>query len=467
MQTSIPPDVPPSNSPSPEPTVTIKSDTGSDNVLVPRRRCGIVLPVSNYILDGRRPPEVLFTPKHYSLPCSPGPITKVLQHERRTFVAGSVAGGEVDDLDELPVEHNGPGALTFCFEKDFVNVYGHYRGSPIPKFYSVNDIALYYPRIHSLPYLISSGNDYRVYVWHFEDRLKYEPRLSPPADVYSHSTGVQPTKIAVKTNGFCFAVSSRQVILNIETPELTWFTKPLRLVHEATPARAGPITWGSNSSDSILFASSTGFYNPTYVGHHKAFDVDNEAESFTFALDEDGEQIATNDDGDKLAIFSHLYPQNHIGGSSPQRLLRLYDIRRKDGRSPSSKVSLGHARTNCASFSRDGFYLAIGNANRHVIVHDVRMNRTLRDYVHVGTGRGITHLEWRITRGYRLSLFTAGPDGSVRRWQPEGALDQGLVVANVGTHIAHFAMQNGPSEHDLVIAQSDGTVSFWDGYGEI
>ncbi|KAJ3835198.1 hypothetical protein F5878DRAFT_664079 [Lentinula raphanica] len=174
-----------------------------------------------------------------------------------------------------------------------------------------------------------------------------------------------------------------------------------------------------------------------------------------------------NDDGDKLAIYSHFYPQNHIGGSSPQHLLRLYDIWRKDGRSPTSKVALGHARTNCAAFSRDGFYLAIGNADRHVIVHDVRMNRTLRDYVHVGSGRGIAHLEWRITRGYRLSLFSGGPDGSIRRWQPEGAMDQGMVVANVGTHITHFAMQNGPSEHDLVIAQSDGTVSFWDGYGEI
>ncbi|KAJ3829312.1 hypothetical protein F5880DRAFT_1607662 [Lentinula raphanica] len=282
--------------------------------------------------------------------------------------------------------------------------------------------------------------------------------MTTESDVYSHATGVQPTKIAVKNNGYCFAVSSRQVILNIETPELTWFTKPLRLVHEATPARAGPITWGSNSSDSILFASSTGFYKPSYVGHHKAFDVDNEAESFTFALDEDG---------DKLAIYSHFYPQNHIGGSSPQHLLRLYDIRRKDGRSPTSKVALGHARTNCAAFSRDGFYLAIGNADRHVIVHDVRMNRTLRDYVHVGSGRGIAHLEWRITRGYRLSLFSGGPDGSIRRWQPEGATDQGMVVANVGTHITHFAMQNGPSEHNLVIAQSDGTVSFWDGYGEI
>ncbi|KAJ3754799.1 hypothetical protein EV360DRAFT_73411 [Lentinula raphanica] len=44
-----------------------------------------------------------------------------------------------------------------------------------------------------------------------------------------------------------------------------------------------------------------------------------------------------------------------------------------------------------------------------------------------------------------------GPDGSIRRWQPEGGPDQGLVVANVGTDIAHFAMVNGPSEHDLVI----------------
>ncbi|KAJ3767953.1 hypothetical protein EV361DRAFT_810482, partial [Lentinula raphanica] len=131
--------------------------------------------------------------------------------------------------------------------------------------------------------------------------------------------------------------------------------------------------------------------------------------------------------------------------------LRLYDIRRKDGRSPTSKVSLGHAHTNCAAFSRDGFYLAVGNADRHVIVHDVRMNRTLRDYVHGGPGRGITHLEWRITRHYRLSLYTGGPDGSIRRWQPEGALDHGKVVANVGADIADFAMGNGPSEHDLVM----------------
>ncbi|KAJ3772501.1 hypothetical protein FB446DRAFT_799772 [Lentinula raphanica] len=83
------------------------------------------------------------------------------------------------------------------------------------------------------------------------------------------------------------------------------------------------------------------------------------------------------------------------------------------------------------------------------------------------SGRGITHLEWRITRGYRLPLFTGGPDGSIRRWQPEGALDHGKVVANVGADIAHFAMGNGSSEHNLVIAQTDGTVSFWDGYGEI
>ncbi|KAJ3767106.1 hypothetical protein FB446DRAFT_793506 [Lentinula raphanica] len=50
---------------------------------------------------------------------------------------------------------------------------------------------------------------------------------------------------------------------------------------------------------------------------------------------------------------------------------------------------------------------------------------------------------------------------------PEGALDHRKVVANVGADIAHFAMGNSPSEHDLVTAQTDGTVSFWDGYGEI
>ncbi|KAJ3756155.1 hypothetical protein EV360DRAFT_72221 [Lentinula raphanica] len=50
-----------------------------------------------------------------------------------------------------------------------------------------------------------------------------------------------------------------------------------------------------------------------------------------------------------------------------------------------------------------------------------------------------------------VNINICGPDGSICRWQPEGALDHGKVVANVGTDIAHFAMGNGPSEHDLVI----------------
>lgn len=107
------------------------------------------------------------------------------------------------------------------------------------------------------------------------------------------------------------------------------------------------------------------------------------------------------------------------------RTLRLYDVRRKNGRDI-LRMTLeragkkGGSEVKSASFSPDGIYLAVGRADGRIHVYDSRnFDKLLYDFRHDGPSRvfpgngdfGIVHMEWRNLHNNRLGLLSGGPDG--------------------------------------------------------
>ncbi|KAJ4489289.1 hypothetical protein C8J55DRAFT_296096 [Lentinula edodes] len=173
-----------------------------------------------------------------------------------------------------------------------------------------------------------------------------------------------------------------------------------------------------------------------------------------------------------------------VNQSDYQRTLRIYDVRRRDGRHQAAEVThqieLESSEVKCASFSPDGIYLAIGRLNGSTLLYDSRfMDEVLYDFAHDGSSLvspgndsyGITHLEWRILHQNRLGLVTGGPDGCVRLWQPHWApriTEQGRIIAQVNADVGYFAIGDRfQSEHELVVGDGDGAIYFFDGIGNI
>lgn len=198
----------------------------------------------------------------------------------------------------------------------------------------------------------------------------------------------------------------------------------------------GAMAWGRSQTEGHLFASSEP-EQEDYTGFHKAFDVG--AEKIIYEFDEkgSGDAIAITDDGkvsrthplnililvfdsgSKLALITRKLNRTHS--------LRLYDIR---GRNPSSILSTSlssfspniEGEINCAAFSSDGIYVALGRNDNHTHVYDSRMlDRILFDYEHYGPCRttpgaesfGVVQVQW--VEGHSINLpmglVTGGNDG--------------------------------------------------------
>ncbi|KAJ3824618.1 WD40-repeat-containing domain protein [Lentinula raphanica] len=434
---------------------------------------------------------------------SAGGMFRIVQHQNCTFVASSVVGGHPDEAGEEENAYNHSGTLVAWEGLQHVVMQGHYRSrSPFPKHYTVNDVAIY-PSTQIgddvyEPILLSTGNDYRVKLWQMsqetpaddpnaskEERYIQLPSLSRRG--YKQTPGLQPIDIAVKPGGGMFAVS---VILHSErsgNDDLrSWDTAELLLTPQEGD-RAGPIKWGCGLTDSILFASSECCEDISGTGYHKAFDVRQRAESFQFDLNEEGDALTVDAFGEKVALVTVKRNDDDMieddDSTNVLRTLRIYDVRRKDGRRQAEvahQVKLESSEVKCVSFSPDGIYLAVGNLDGRILMYDARfMNEVIYDFKHEGPSLvspgqesyGITHMEWRILHQNRLALVTGGPDGCVRLWQPDWApriTQQGRVIARVNADVGYFTIGDRfQGEHELVVGDGDGAIYFYDGIGNI
>ncbi|KAJ3909832.1 hypothetical protein F5879DRAFT_735029 [Lentinula edodes] len=422
---------------------------------------------------------------------SAGAINKIVQHKNYTFVASSVVGGYPDEPGETENSYNRPGTFIAWKDSEHHVLDGHSRQSPFPKHYTVNDVAICPTMQHGDDYdqtkdhiVVTTGNDYKLKMWQQSADGSYSQFPSSSRRGYKKTPGLQPIDIAVKPGGGMFAVSGRQVLLHSE--RLGWDSFELTLTLREG-IRAGSLKWGCGLTDSLLFASSESCGDDSGVGYHKAFDASRRAESFQFDLDEDGDAMAVDDFGERVAFVT--VKKNNDGmvenenQSDYQRTLRIYDVRRRDGRHQAEvthQIELESSEVKCASFSPDGIYLAIGRLNGSTLLYDSRfMDEVLYDFAHDGSSLvspgnesyGITHMEWRILHQNRLGLVTGGPDGCVRLWQPHWApriTEQGRIIAQVNADVGYFAIGDRfQSEHELVVGDGDGAIYFFDGIGNI
>ncbi|KAJ3800801.1 WD40-repeat-containing domain protein [Lentinula aff. detonsa] len=436
---------------------------------------------------------------HISLIVLPA-INKIVQYKDRTIVASSVVGGYPDEPEESENAYNQPGTLVAWKGLEHVVIKGHSRKHPFPKNYTVNDVAIYPTSQISDDneeaadhIILSTGNDYKLQLWQQSEDGSYAQLPSPPRRGYKQAPGLQPIDITVKPGGGMFAVSGRQVILHSERPRRngghpSWDSVELSLIpQEGNIHRSGPMKWGCGPTGSLLFASSESCGDNSGVGYHKAFDVRRRTEYFKFDLSEDGDALAVDAFGEKAAFITVKRNDDDMiedeDRTNAQRTLRIYDVRRMDGRRQAEvahQVKLESSEVNCASFSPDGIYLAVGKLDGRTLVYDSRfMDELLYDFEHHGPSLvspgndsyGITHLEWRVLHQDRLALVTGGPDGCVRLWQPHWApriTEQGRIVAQVNADVGYFTIGDRfQGEHELVVGDGDGAIYFFDGIGNI
>lgn len=163
-------------------------------------------------------------------------------------------------------------------------------------------------------------------------------------------------------------------------------------------------------------------------------------------------------------------------GSSESHLLRLYDIQRKDGRTPIATISLNgfvtDGEVNCATFSPDGIYLAAARNDNVIHVYDSRNveDGPLYKYKHQDPNHGtpgiesygIVEAQWVTSFNERgLGLVSGGNDGKpfpccilcyrcscylsgcIRLWDINKAANSpgnGKVIAQTDFDVAHFSL---------------------------
>lgn len=161
-------------------------------------------------------------------------------------------------------------------------------------------------------------------------------------------------------------------------------------------------------------------------------------------------------------------------GPNCKHILRLYDVRRRNG----SAVETFHldafenvnGEVNSISISPDGIYVAFARSDNRIHVYDSRnfKNGKLSEYEHNGpsTGTyepfcGIPCVRWAETVYGRLTLISGGIDGKltvsdhpfprivdnvlgcIRLWNPLEAITSpknGIIVAQVHTDIGYFSL---------------------------
>ncbi|EGN92249.1 hypothetical protein SERLA73DRAFT_191363 [Serpula lacrymans var. lacrymans S7.3] len=178
--------------------------------------------------------------------------------------------------------------------------------------------------------------------------------------------------------------------------------------------------------------------------------------------------------GQNLALFTC--------GEAGSHPVRIYDVRRKTGRA-TSEIELhefhradDHDEVNCASFSPDGIFLAVGRSDNTLHVYDSRYlgRGPLYRFSHedpnqgvAGKSYGVVEAQWIMGRDRcKLGLVSGGNDGCVRMWDvgvASGEYTNGKAVAEVAYDVAHFTLGDPfAGERGLVVGDSGGRVYEFD-----
>lgn len=213
----------------------------------------------------------------------------------------------------------------------------------------------------------------------------------------------------------------------------------VRIAPSKTRQSVGAIVWGRGPTSSYLYASSEPELDDEkdHSGAHKAVDVEHSRIVYCLSAKEAGDATAVDEYGDKsfmiLVLRVTKLTQFPILGERlalftrglGSHILRLYDIKAKNGREPIFSTELeapDGVNVNCAMFSPDGIYLAAARSDNVVNVYDSRnLERgVLYKFQHQNPeqkaagyeGYGIVEAQW-VTGfdGRRLGLVSGGNDG--------------------------------------------------------
>ncbi|KAK0464558.1 uncharacterized protein EV420DRAFT_1516966 [Desarmillaria tabescens] len=296
------------------------------------------------------------------------------------------------------------------------------------KYFSVNDIA-FDPKSQCFA---SSGEDTNVRLWPFS------------SDIQGEQLRTTISKLWIYTD--IFSESRRHEELSIA---------------DRQPGRhtVGAFVWGRGPTANCIFASSEPLGNSlTGVGYHKTWNPYDDSDPIYEFDDaqEAGDAMSINSEGSWLALFT---------AGEPDRHLRLYDIRNRHNRASKHIIldqpNAGRAdlEVNCASFSPDGRFLAVSRNDNKTHIYDLRM---LDKGAMISFG--VVYSEW-VTQNSngRMALITGGEDGMVRMWDPTVSSNDGTVLVEMNSDIAHFSIGDRlKGEYDLVVGDAQGIVAAFD-----
>ncbi|KAF7370328.1 WD-REPEATS-REGION domain-containing protein [Mycena sanguinolenta] len=401
-----------------------------------------------------------------------GCIYEILQHNGRVVVCSSTAGG--DDTQDATNAYNKPGTLISWCKSDPMRILDLEQGEDEnlwEKHYSVLSIA--YDPVNNI--LASSGADNLVRTWKFNENNAVEPYSvhHRPQRYQDGARIASPHQIAFKPGTSILAVGEQRLTIRDVSVE----GAPRRtfdLVEEKKCRKhvTGSIAWGFGGSSPFILALSEPLVREnTKDGYHHAFDPEAHTKKpvFTFDAAEAGEELCIDPTGDTAAI---------VTTNDVEYFLRIYDIRNRNGMAGQTIIlepfTKGVPEVNSMMFSLDGNYLALGRVDNCTHVYDARMleRGVLYNFKHsdvrLGSSSkdeiyGVVGVKWVESRSHRLGLVTGGNDGCVRLWDPLRAPEEGVVLAQADSDVAHFTLGDRfKGEHALVVGDSDGTVYIFD-----
>ncbi|KAJ6519153.1 WD40-repeat-containing domain protein [Mycena sanguinolenta] len=398
-----------------------------------------------------------------------GSIHEILQHNGRVVVCSSTVGG--DDTHGATNAYNKAGTLISWCKSDPLRILDLEQGEAenlCEKHYSVRSIA--YDPISNI--LACSGADNCVRTWRFDENNEVLYSVHNCAKYQYQARIASPHQITFKPGTSILAVGEQGLtIQNVSVEGAPRRTFDLVEEKRRNDHVTGSIAWGFGGSSSFILALSEPLARETTRdGYHHAFDPEARTEkpAFTFDATEAGDALCIDPTGDTAAI---------VTTDSVDFFLRIYDIRNRNSMA-SQTITLepfvlngkGEPEVNSMMFSSDGNYLALGRVDNCTHVYDSRMLKggVLHNFKHSDTHLGpsskdelygVIGVQWVESRSHRLGLVTGGNDGCVRLWDPLRATEEGAVLAQADSDVAHFTLGDRFSgEHALVVGDSDGTV---------
>ncbi|KAF8499257.1 WD40-repeat-containing domain protein [Russula emetica] len=423
-----------------------------------------------------------------------GAINKIIQKHGCIAISSATLGGQPNDPEAIaqPLDsYNRAGTLQIWKDGDSKNqsiiLHGHCVIDPprvgasegleqCRKCYTVNDISFDPNRSHLMA---STGNNGAVQLWDEGEKLDngcYEYPKAPHDVVYRERDSL----MAVTCMNGCVYVHHTSSHHPLGDP------MELRVGPPEAQHSVGAIVWGKQASADTLFASSESQSTTDYSGHHVAFDPDQGRCTYEFSAKESGDAMALDPDGARLALCTASHDAAHF--------LRLYDIRRKDGRRPLQKISLDtffagsgsssaqlesrDGEVRAVSFSPDGLLLAISRSDDELHIYDSRfMGRSrepMKRFLHWGDDHCLGGDRWGIVDavwvdrwcGRGLGVITGGSDGCVRFWdvrRSDDDISNGEVLARPDSDIGHFSVGDLYSgEKPLVVGDNGGRIYVYD-----